>query len=550
MIDSKLYKRIYTCSIILVIVFSLLVGKLFFIQLIQGKKYAEMAKEQRERRFRIYPTRGIIYDRNLIPLTNNKREKIMFVFNPSLEKSIETIKYIKKYTNLEAGEIEKLLSKDETILEIPVTKNVEIIDKNIRGIVVADKTYRYNDENLLTHVIGYNNGDNSYGIESNDDTLKAMDKRDGLIAFTVDSKEKVIPGIQGVPVINDRSIKPNNIRLTIDYHIQKIAEKSLDKRNYNGAIIVNEVATGDIVAMASRPNFDPYNIKDYIDGEDGELINRAIQYHYSPGSIFKIVVLLSALENNLIDLNEKFTCDGSIDIYGKTFHCHEKDGHGEIDIKEAFAKSCNSVFIEIGERLGGKSITETAKKLGFSQKHLTELSEEISGSLPSGNNLLGPAIGNISLGQGDIEVTPIQVANMMTIIANGGIMKDLSIIKDAAITNEGYTVKPYNKEKDIRKISSKNSSIINDFLKEVFKTGTGKNFNLENIGGAAGKTGSAQWGVNNSRVNGWFSGYFPKDNPKYVITIVIEDGGYSSSSALPVFEDIINSIWNIGRIKD
>jgi peptidoglycan glycosyltransferase/penicillin-binding protein 2 len=186
--------------------------------------------------------------------------------------------------------------------------------------------------------------------------------------------------------------------------------------------------------------------------------------------------------------------------------------------------------------------------LGFGNKINIGLVEEIEGNLPKGNSLLGPAIGNISIGQGEIEATPLQITNLLMIIANNGVQKHLTLIE--GVTNkEGKILKEYNKEPDVPVISSTISNIAYDYLISVVKNGTGRYMDVASIGGAGGKTGSAEAIFHKEHtIHGWFSGFYPVKNPKYVITVLVENGGSGSKSAAPIFEKIskeINKIYPV-----
>ena len=184
----------------------------------------------------------------------------------------------------------------------------------------------------------------------------------------MDEKKNIILG--GEYTVNQKinSMEPNGVKLTVDYHIQKIVENILDSERKNGAVIVADVESGDIVAMASRPNFNQKDIDEYLDRDDMVLYNKAVQVAYPPGSLFKTVVLLTALEEDLSYVDKSFYCKGYEQINNVTIKCNNVDGHGHINLKEAFSKSCNSAFIQLGQELGSKKIIDMSKKLGFGEK--------------------------------------------------------------------------------------------------------------------------------------------------------------------------------------
>lgn len=188
-----------------------------------------------------------------------------------------------------------------------------------------------------------------------------------------------------------------------------------------------------------------------------------------------------------------------------------------------------------------------AKKLGFGDKINIGLLEEIEGNLPEGDELLGPAIGNISIGQGEIETTPLQVTNMFLTMANDGIQKDMTIIKGITSKN-GRMIKPYNKVDHKKIVGVGSSKIAQDLLEEVVTMGTARSLDLKDIGGAAGKTGSAEaFFKGKPTVHGWFAGFYPREDPKYVITILVEGANSGSKSAAPIFEKVCKGIYKLNN---
>lgn len=531
------------------LLFGLIVARLFYIQIIKGEEYKKAAIRQRTIEVQIKPSRGIIFDRNLIPLTNKDKVRTIFIFKDFYNRD-ELSKILKTLINIDKDDIEKYtVSRKDNVIEIPLYKEINKL-KDYKGIFIEDKISRYDKTNVLSHVIGYiNKSENKgeSGIERAFDNILKLDDSYGKIALVVDGKKKVIPGIRKIETLKKSNKKATNVKLTIDYNIQKAVEKVMDAENKNGAVIVADVKNGDILAMVSRPNFEQDNVVDFLNSSNMELYNKAIQVSYPPGSLFKIIVLAAALQSGKIDLNKKYFCKGYEEVGNIKIACHSyKDGgHGELNLEEAFYKSCNSVFIEIGKTVGAKKIIETGRKFGFGELVDIGLLEEVKGNLPEGNELLGPAIGNISIGQGSIEVTPLQITNMIITIANNGIMKDMSIV-DSLVTEDGHIVKKIKRDRAKRILEPYYAKIIQKYMEKVVTVGTAKNISMDEIGGAAGKTGSAQAVYNKKKtIHAWFAGYFPKKNPKYAITVLIENGISGGKTAAPIFEKIAKEIQKI-----
>lgn len=541
--------RLLKLAYILLSIMFFLIFRLYWIQIANHEHLKSEALKQRANAVNLYPNRGIIYDMNLIPLTNRDRIITLFVPKDSLQSDRKLEEFILEYAAITRKELNDYKKSSNKILAFPLKKSIneELLPKNA---FVAERTLRYSQDNILSHVIGYikkseNKGE--YGIELIYDDVLTNYKNKQILYLELDDNKNILLNGEYQVSRNTKSSEPAGVKLTIDYHIQKIVENVLDKNRVNGAVIVSDVESGEIRALASRPNFDQDNTDKYRENEDMALYNKAIQAKYPPGSLFKIVVLLTALEEGMDYLDRTFYCKGYEEIGKIRISCNNTEGHGYLNLKDAFSKSCNSVFIQLGKELGSQKIINMAKRLGFGSTINIGLSEEVEGHLPSGDDIKGPAIGNISIGQGSIEVTPLQITNLLMIIANDGIEKGLTIV-DGITDENGRVIKKYNRREDERVLSEENCQIVKDYLKDVVDNGTAKRLDLDEVGGAAGKTGSAQGVLKGKEViHGWFTGYYPADNPKYVITVLDEETKSGSQSAVPVFEEIVKEIYMLNR---
>lgn len=534
-------KRTVILGLGITIIFILLLLRLFYLQYVKSDEFLAGALNQRGQEIFMSPERGIIYDRNNIPLTNNKKVPTLIVHRRDLLKNEALYNEIKNYTLLSSREFNNRLDSQERLLLFPMKEEFKLEDKR-NNLFLIDIVNRYNDRNLLSHVIGYiNKSDNrgESGIEKVFDEYLNIDAMEFFIIEYDKSRNMILDGTYQANE-NIDPYNPSGVKLTIDKSIQEKVESIIDFYRLNGSIVVADVDSSEILAMVSRPNFDQDNIQRYFDHMNMNLYNKAIQVGYPPGSIFKIVVLLTALEEYPELIEDEYYCDGYEEINGVKIKCSGR--HGYLSLEDGFTKSCNSVFIQLAQQVGAEEIIEMAKRLGFGEKINIGLLEETAGNLPKDNELLGAAVGNIAIGQGEIEVTPLQISNMMMTIVNGGVNKPLSLIK--GITNhEGFILKEYNQGEERRIISQKASIKVMNMLRQVVVSGTGRYIELEDIGGSAGKTGSAEGIFNQERiVQGWFTGYYPYKNPRYVITIIIEDAESGSKTAAPIFQEIIEEI--------
>lgn len=541
------HDRIKKMRFIFILCFLALISRLYYLQIYDNEDLKLQSLNQRSTKIDLNSSRGTIYDRNLVPLTNQETERTIIFEKEKLEEDKTLLEEIKKHTTLSPLELRDILTSNDRIIKIPIEENTAI--KDTKDIFIANIEKRYSNSNMLAHVIGYiNKSENKgeTGIEKVYDEF--LNKSNNKILFVeYDKKRTMILGSEYFVDDLVSPLDPSAVQLTIDYNIQKLVEEIIDSKNIKGGVLVQDIKTGEILASASRPNFNQNNMKDYFNREDMALYNKVTQVSYPPGSIFKIVVLLAALEENDEYLNKDFYCKGYEQIGNTKIKCSNIHGHGNISLKEGVAKSCNSVFIQIGKEIGAEKIINMAKRLGFGEKVNIGLIEEDKGSLPQGEELIGPSIGNISIGQGKIEATVLQITNMISTIANNGTKKSVSIVK--GITNkDGKMIKPYSKGKDEKILDNDIVEKTKELLEEVILTGTAKSLDIEEIGGAAGKTGSAEGILNGDKVvHGWFTGYYPKDNPEYAITVLVEKGNSGSRSAVPIFGEICKGIYSLNK---
>ena len=320
---------------------------------------------------------------------------------------------------------------------------------------------------------------------------------------------------------------------TLDKNLQSKVESILKEKQVSGAVIVMDVKTSQILAIASSPSFNPNAVEDYLDSDGEELVNHGTQGEYPPGSVFKIVVAAAALESGIVPEKEIFTCTGSIEINGVKMVCsgHEK-GHGELNLYTAFAKSCNCYFSSLGKKLGSEAILSMAKNLGLGEETCSELADEAEGNLPKYDERYYSGLANFSIGQGSLLTTPIQICQMTNVVARGGIKSPVSLVMKNGVSQIGKA----------QVLGQETTVELTKMMEQVMESGTGSA--LEFPVPVAGKTGSAETTRGSEDlVHGWFTGFFPSDEPKYTVTVFIENGKTGSGSALPVFQQIVNYLY-------
>jgi len=537
-------KRVNFIVILILFLFTCIIGKLIYLQVIKKEQLTLEVTSQRALETRLKPIRGNIYDRNMIPFTETE-QKDYAVIIPNFFSDFQWVSgMLSKFTDYSAEEIHGMLTEGKPVVLMLNDSYTDSVDAQLQvpGIEVVKLGVRYGEHSLARHVIGYiNHMDNSgyTGIEKAFDRYLATDKYQA-IGMISDASKRSIPGL-GYKIVNGLNESHNvGVRLTLDYHIQKIVEEVMDRQIRSGAVIVTDVTTGNIVALASRPNYSQNHVAEYLNHTGDELMNKAF-FAYDAGSVFKIVVSAAALENNIVNFDTPFQCNGFVDVDGMAFACHKTEGHGSLNFLQGFSQSCNPVFIHTGLNLGYNTIIRMAKRFGFGMSlELYDGMQQQSGNIPEKKYTSSREIANISIGQGEILVTPLQVVDMITAIANNGVRKKLNLV-DAVVTNEGNIVKIIRREEDSRAISEEVAKKIQTMMHEATISGTGKNANLDEYGGAAGKTGSAEtgWIVNGeTKVHAWFAGFFPVNQPKYAAVVFVENGRQGGTAAAPVFKEI------------
>lgn len=476
-------KRIKFIFISFFVVMALLVTRIFYFSVIQNEKLTKSVIAQRTSEVSFTSPRGIIYDRNMIKITDAQ---------------------------------------------------MKLVVKDGKPYYIGDRT-----NNILSHVIGYISEDGKgSGIEGAFDYVLAADDS-STISYLKDINNNKVS--EGYAINVENSYK--GISLTIDYHIQQAVEDAMDKMGINGAAIVADCKSGEILAMVSRPDFDADNLADYLDGTDGELLNKAI-LQYNPGSVFKIVVAAAFLENHYND-EMVYECTGKTEIDGIEFVCHKEEGHGIQNMEQAFANSCNCVFYEIGNIVGIDEIYKYADEFGIGNEVLKINGiYEAAGYVPQDVSSYAE-LANISIGQGDVMATPLQIADILCTVCNEGIRNQLTLVR-GLVDDEGVCSETESATVG-RVISKTTARRLLKMMNTAVEEGTGTNAQVEYYG-AGGKTGSAETGWEKDgelMQQGWFAGYFPAENPRYVCVVIAENGNSGSDSACPVFKMIAEDVLSI-----
>ena len=525
----RLYNKLFASRaalsfFVMMILFLVCVLRVAVITL--SENYIQIQSEQASLKINISRLRGTIYDCNMVPLTNSTLKTIAAV--PPTDLSIMTIGTEIKEENLELiNELKK---------DLPIVCEVEN-EINTSGIVTT-KVYTNSEKISACHLIGYTDstGHGVSGLELAYDELLYSDKFASAV-FTTDGKGNVLEGID--PYFeNDLSIVHSGVVTTIDVNMQTIVENALTKLN-SGCAIVSEVSTGKIRALASVPTYDTNNIVASLNNENSPMINRALEA-FNIGSIFKPIIAAAAIENGY--MNHTFECSGSTKIIDRNFRCHKITGHGEMDIKNALAQSCNCYFYDIAIMLGKEKVYNYMSSISLGNKiFIANNLYSKAGKTTSIDSLTNDAsIANLSIGQGDLLASPVAMLNLYSAIANGGSYILPSVvektIKDGAESRVDISYPTF-------VMNSQTAYVLREYLKTVITEGTGQEAKTQNCI-AAGKTATAQTGRyyddGTEITNSWFCGFFPADAPQYVVVVMSDSK--SNVSTASIFAQIADEI--------
>ena len=546
--------RVHRLVLFFLVISCLLILRLFYLQIIQGQQLALASLNIRVQGLQVDIARGEILDRNRLPLTNTAEQYSVIIFPGQIENTPSQI-----FRKL--GTILNLTNEQNNIyhgihdIEYPfrLAKNIDsdtarkINELEIPGVVaVAEKT-RYGHGMLASHILGYiNSADNKgvSGIEGMYDELLRGSQSE-YVAALVDAEQQIIPGLGYKRLKLTASSRENYIVLTIDKKIQQKVEQIMDRTINKGAVIVMKPTTGEILAMASRPGFDPNQLSRYLEQSSAPLLNRAISA-YHPGSVFKLVVAAAALENKTVKMDDVFWDPGYIDVNNVRFQGwdYNKAPIGRLTLTEAMAHSSNPVFIEVALKLGATKLINMAEKFGYGSKTDLGFWGESDGNLPAFDQLYPGDLANLAIGQGFCEATPLQVAQTIATIVNDGVKVEPHIVS-LVITPDGDIVKRFQSKQGIQVISRQTAEKLRVMMAAVTQYGTGQAAYVE-VFGSAGKTGSAETGrinMTGTSINhAWFAGFTPLNLPKYVIVVFVEEGMSGSNVAAPIFQEIASDI--------
>jgi penicillin-binding protein 2 len=544
------------------VVFVALAFSFWFLQVVDGERYSELAENNHQRTLALRAARGIVYDRNLKVLVDSRPSLIVSIDRERTKDLDGTIERLAEVAGVDVAQIRQSVERRKRepryrsipVIEdasIPQVARIKARQLELPGVLIENVPARkYPPDGLAAHLFGYvgqvSEGQVTAEIPQGSIVGKSGVERvynellmgeDGVGRVRVNSVGRQLGDLQ-----KERLPKEGRrVQLTIDYDLQKATEDGFRHAGFNGSALIMDPRTGEVLSYASLPSYDPNDFAGGIDSKTWAALNtdtlrplrdRVIQGRYSPGSTFKIVVAVAALEEGLVTSDHHINCGGGANFFGRYYKCHLSRGHGSVDMRHAIEKSCNVYFYTLGNMLGVDKIHKWAVKLGLAGKTGIDLPSEQESLVPStewkmktrGERWYPGETISVAIGQGQVSVTPASLALMISTVANGGTRVTPHVIK---AVDDGAGWKPPTRTVVADKVAFKPETLA--ALREglwmaVNAQGTAGRARLEGRD-VAGKTGTAQVISNEGRAraknsgrdlrdNGWFVFFAPRDNPE------------------------------------
>jgi penicillin-binding protein 2 len=569
--------------LIVALLFSILAVRLFFLQVVRAQTYQRLSEENRIRMVPLDAPRGRILDRNGEVLVCNRPSYVISITPFELRDMDNTIQALSRFLEMEPEEITARVEESKTrrFEPVKIKRDVDfstlvVIRENILdlpGVMYQVEPRReYLHDRLAAHLLGTVGeispdelnklGDGNYrhgaligkgGVEKEyDENLRGID---GARCVEVSAVGRVIGDLSEGP---GKEVTPgNDLILTIDRSLQAVAEEALSD-SVAGALVALDPNNGEVLAMASRPTFDPNLFSSVIPestwralNEDPghPLLNRAVQSAYPPGSIMKVITAAVGLETGIISQYTRFApCTGAYKYGDRWFGCWQHWGHGSLNLVGAMAQSCDVYFYQLGERLGLDRWSELVAECGLGDLMGIDLVGEVKGLVPTreyfnsrygSRNWGSGVILNLAIGQGENLMTPLQAAALMMAVANGGTIHQPYIAQEIrSVKGQSILMKPDGAKQ--LPFSAETIDIVRRSMRAVVHhpLGTGR---LARVSGleVAGKTGTAE----NPRGedHAWFACFAPLENPRIAVAVVVEHGGHGGTAAAPIARRVVEA---------
>ncbi|AGB41710.1 stage V sporulation protein D [Halobacteroides halobius DSM 5150] len=542
-IRHQVRARIVLLFCVALVTIVILIFRVGWIQLSKNNLYQKRALQQRLRTVKVEPKRGVIYDRNGVELAVSASSDTVVAAPQDIENPKETAKKLAEILEMSQAEIYQELTKDLAAVyisrKISVKKAQQIQKLDLSGIYFTEESKRfYPKGNLAAHVLGFAGIDSQglQGIELSYDQQLRGDP--GRISIESDAVGREIPkGIKDYVAPDDG----NDVYLTIDHVLQYIAERELkEAMNENeakgGTIIMMDPQTGDVLALANQPTYNPNHFANYT---PRLWRNRAISNSYEPGSTFKIITASAGLEEGVVHPTDTFYDPGYIEVAGQRINCWKSGGHGKQTFAEVVKNSCNPGFVQVGQRVGEEKFYKYIKAFGFGEETGIRLPGEAEGLIYDLEDVGPVELATISFGHG-ISVTPIQLITAVSAVANNGQLLQPHLVNKIKNPN-GKLIKKIKPEPVRKVISKETAKTVRKLLEGVVADGSGKKAAVKGYR-IGGKTGTAKH-YGTQLYDSSFIGMVPIEKPQLVTLVVLYGVSsypyYGSQVGAPIFHDVV-----------
>lgn len=524
--------------------------RLMYIQFFKSAWLSENAIDQRIREIPVEAKRGIIYDRNGKELAVSVSTESVYAIPAEIQDADETAAKLAAILALDRDKLAEKLKKRQAFTwikrKIDAETALAVKKLDLSGIGLTQESRRYYPhDNLAAHVLGFT-GIDSQGLDGIEITFdNYLRGRSGSIVIEYDARGREIP------YATHRFVPPvegNNIYLTIDMVIQQIIERDLDRvmqetQAKSATIIVMQPKTGEILALANRPDYNPNNFADY---SPKLWRNPAVSNTYEPGSTFKVLTTTAAMGEKIVKADDRFFDPGGIEVQGRTIHCWKHGGHGSESFKEVVENSCNVGFVTVGLRLGSEAFYKYLDAFGLGSPTNIDLPGEAKGIVIDKKQVKPINIATMAMGQ-SIAVSPIQLITAVSAVANDGVRNRPQLVREVR-DKDGNLIRGFEPDAVARVVDEATAREVKGILESVVENGTGKNAYVEGFR-IAGKTGTAQkvgaGGYAPGKYIASFVGFAPADNPQIAMLVVIDEPVgiyYGGQIAAPVFGAVIKDV--------
>ena len=575
--------RLSVLQYLVSVAFSGLAVSFWALQVVQHAKFQEIAENNHQRTLALRAPRGVLFDRDGTVLVENRHSYSISIVREHTTDLNRTIRLLASVLGIEEARVREIVDRhrrepsyrpitivqDATLAQVAAV-TARRLDFELPDVVVEQvPTRQYPTDAMAAHLFGYVGEVNENQIAQGDDLKRGdivgqsgLEKAYNALLMGEDGARRVVVNSVGREIRTLEEVDPTEgrrLRLTIDADVQRAVEDGFRAFGYRGAAVVLDPSTGEVLAFTSLPAYDPNAFAAGIDratwaalntDELRPLTDRALQGRYSPGSTFKMTVASAALEEGVISPDFKVHCNGAGVFYGRAFRCWKPGGHGTVDLRHAIEQSCNVYFYTVGNMVGIDRLHKWATLLGLGVKSGIDLPNEVAGIMPStewkrqrtGEKWYAGETISVSIGQGQVSVTPISMAVMMATLANGGTRVTPHLLQ-AVDEGTGWKAVPPPPPQSAVSMKPENLQAIRDGLWLVVngagtggraripgydvsgKTGTAQVISLEGGRAAAGKTGR------DLRDHGWFVFFAPRDHPQIAGVVFAEHAEHGASAA-------------------